>query len=71
MRCRFWRRSSPDQADDTALLAAHESAQESARKLEEAHSLTGEVERVVRELQRIRLENNLAGWVRSALGEHR
>lgn len=71
MRWRFWRRASPDAVDDTARRAAQESAQLSARRLEEAHGLTGEVERVVRELQRIRVENNLAGWVRAALGERR
>lgn len=67
MRWRFWRRARPEPVDDTARQALVETE----RRLEEAHGLTGEVERVVRELQRIRTENNLAGWVRSALGEHR
>lgn len=67
MRWRFWRRARPEPADESAQLAVVESA----RKLAEAHGRTGEVERVVRELRRIREQNNFAALVRSALREHR
>lgn len=61
------RRARPPVPDDTARIAAAESAQ----RLEQARSLTGEVQRVSRELRQIRQRNNFAALVRSAFGEHR
>lgn len=55
-------------AVDPEVLRA---TQESEQKLHEARKQMGEVRQMAAELREIRLQNNLAGWVARALGEHR
>jgi hypothetical protein len=67
MRWCWQRRPRPREVDETARLAV----EQSMRRLEEARSLTGRVERVVMKLETIKQRNGFAAMVRDAFGEHR